>query len=93
MARVEGLQCREDVRDFGIMFDPVMEHFKPGNPDSLITPQARLSIKAAKRQLADRGLSRDEIIDLVHDTTHEARHLTAWLAVVSPEDFHEKTIR
>jgi hypothetical protein len=92
MSRNEGLNCREDVRDYGIMFEAIAEHFIPGDVDCLATPEAEKDAKNARRLLLNRGLAPTEIKKLVHDATYEAKHLQAWLSVIKPEDFYEKTI-
>ena len=74
------------------MFEAVVEHFEPGDTDCLETPEAKKDAAAAKRLLLNRGLEPAEIKELVHDVTHEAKHLAAWLSVITPEDFYEKTI-
>ena len=93
MSRNEGLSGREDIRDYGIMFEPIIEHFIPGDPDCFEAPQAKKDAADAKRLLLNRGLSPGEIRELMHDVTEEARHLTAWLSVVQPEDFNEKILQ
>ncbi len=92
MSKLEGLRGREDIQDFGIMFEAVMEHFEPGNPDCFESDEARRDGRWAGQVLRYRGLAKDETVELVHDTTNEARHLAAWLSVVQPADFDERPL-
>ena len=89
MSRGESLSRGSGLEDpYGMVYDIMATHFVPGDPNSLITPDAKSDMLAAKRQLLHRFYTPNEIEELVYDAGIEVRQVQAWLHVVMPGDFY-----